>query len=253
MAYSGDMQTPAVSEPAIEQLGLGDLVGEIRHRLLINRWVDPDEVSPLLPDGVRPRIGSNGGVVAGCCLIALDGIRPWPASAFVGRSVHAAAHRISIEAGPESEPTSGVYVPMRHTDSRVTVLVGGRIVPGVHQRSTISSSCDTESVAWKVQPAGGSGDDAFAIHAVASRRDSTEARSEVADIVIGSYLGLSPNRRDCLEGADMQPFNLRAETVSLTELSSAFLEQFSSAEEADTLLMTNVGVTWRRVPVEVDA
>ncbi len=249
MAYSGGMQTPAVSEPGAAQLGLGDLVGVIRHRLLINCWVDPDEVAPLLPDGVRPRIGSNGGVVVGCCLIALDDIRPWPVPAFVGRSVRAAAHRIAIETGPESEPTGGVYVPMRHTDSRLTVMVGGRIFPGVHQRSTMSSSCDAQSVAWEVRPADGSGDDAFAIQVAASRLDSTNARSEVADIVIGTFLGLSPNRRGCLEGADMQPFDLRAETVSLTELSSAFLEQFSSATEADTLLMTGVGVTWRRVPV----
>ncbi len=49
----------------------------------------------------------------------------------------------------------------------------------------------------------------------------------------------------------MQPFDLRADSVELVDLSSAFLEGFSSAHEADSLLMTDVGVTWRRASAEL--
>lgn len=69
--------------------------------------------------------------------------------------------------------------------------------------------------------------------------------------MIGTYLGLSPDHRGLLEGAEMQPFDLNAESITLTDLSSEFLDRFSSAQEADTLLMTNVGVTWRRTSADL--
>lgn len=54
------------------------MVGTIRHRLLVNSWLDPDEISPLLPEGIRPHVGANGGVVAGCCLIEIAAQRLSP-------------------------------------------------------------------------------------------------------------------------------------------------------------------------------
>jgi hypothetical protein len=56
----------------------GDIVGKIKRRLLVNTWVDPDEAARHLPDGVRPHLGTNGGVVVGCCMIEIESARPWP-------------------------------------------------------------------------------------------------------------------------------------------------------------------------------
>ncbi len=162
-------------------IGIGDLVGTIRHRLLVNRWVDPAEVEPMLPEGVRPRLGSNGGVVVGCCLIAIDSIRPWPVPAVLGTSVKAAAHRISVETGPKSNPANAVYVPLRHTDSRTTVAAGGRIFPGVHQRSDVSVSESGDSISWRLEPVTGGGDQSFAIAAQVSTSDAVVADSEEAE------------------------------------------------------------------------
>lgn len=225
---------------------LGQLVGTIRHRLLINRLVDPAEVAPRLPGNVRPYVTSTGGVVVGCCLIAIGSARPWPAPSFVGPTIRAAAHRISVEAGPPGSPTSAVYVPMRHSDSVPTVTIGGRLFPGVHQRSEIDVTYADEFVSWNVRGRGGDADDGFGISAQASRVGAKPASSEVAEVVIGTYLGISPNHRGQLEGAQMRPADLAAEEVELTHLASDFLDSFSTAEKAPTLLMTEVDVTWSR-------
>lgn len=82
----------------------GDVVGHIRRRLLLNEWVDPDEVKAHLPTGIRPHVGSNGGVVVGCCMIEIDSARPWPLPRSVGVGIRAAAHRISVEVGSEHQP-----------------------------------------------------------------------------------------------------------------------------------------------------
>ena len=222
-----------------------DIVGTIRHRLLINSLADPAEVAPHLPPGVRPHISSSGGVVVGCCLIAIDSARPWPLPEMVGVTIRAVAHRISAEVGPKDAPQRSVYVPCRHTDNRPAVAVGGRLFPGVHRPAEITIEESTNLLSWSVS--GRDSDVGFNIAVEADIANAPDARTEVAEIVIGTVLGVSPaHSAGSIEGADMCPENTDAKTVKLRSLSSSFLESFSTAEPAETLLMTNVGVTWRR-------
>jgi len=223
----------------------GDLVGVIRHRLLINQLVDPAEVAPRLPAGMKPHVSSSGGVVVGCCLLGIEAARPWPTPASMGGTVQAAAHRISAEVtSHDGESTRVVYVPCRHTNGLLPVLTGGRIFPGVHQRADIDVSVSPEQVAWSVQ--GRRSEMPFDIAAVADRRGASVANSEVADIVLGTVVGLSPGHRSgSIETAELRPANQSAERVELISLQSDFLASFKTAEPADTLLMTDVGVIWR--------
>ncbi len=99
--------------------------GTIRHRLLVNAVVDPDEAASRLPDGVRPHV-TDLGTVVGVCLLEIGAIRPAGVPAAVGTTVRAAAHRISVEWDSRSGASvTGVYVPVRHTDSRLAVVVAG--------------------------------------------------------------------------------------------------------------------------------
>ena len=224
---------------------MGDIVGTIRRRLLVNSWVDPAEVAPLLPDRVRPHLGTTGGVVVGCCMIEIESARPWPVPRRLGVNIRAAAHRISVEIGPSDAPMLAVYVPVRHTDSKPAVLAGGRVFPGVHEQSTVVLSSDATELSWKVTSRAG-GSDGFDIAASVSLEHATAARSEVADIVVGTVLGLSPGRRvDGVEAVEMRVRHTHAEIVELTNLESDFLEGFSTGVPADSLLMTDVDVTWR--------
>ncbi len=235
------MAVPAPPRP-------GQLVGTIRHRLLINRLADPDEVAPRLPDGLRPHVTSSDGVVVGCCLIAVESMRPWPAPAAVGLPIRAAAHRISVEVDSGEEWSRAVYVPCRHADGLLPVLAGGRLFPGVHRRADIEIARDSNRLAWSISGrTAGSSAERFDITVEADLRSAVDTTSEVADVVIGTVLGLSPGHRDAtIEAVDMCPTNTRAQRVELISLQSDFLNGFRSARGAETLLMTDVDVMWRR-------
>ncbi len=224
---------------------IGDITGIITRRLLVNSWVDPDEAAAHLPHGLRPHVASNGGVVAGCCMLEISAARPWPVLHQAGITIRAAAHRISVETGPTDDPTLGVYVPVRHTDSRPARWAGGRAFPGVHLTAAVDVQTDDRTLSWTV--ASRTASDRFGISTTASLDGADASESEVAKIVIGTTLGLSPNRRgDRLEAVEMVPATSAAQRVELHELESAFLDDFDSAVATDTLLMTDVHVTWKR-------
>ena len=225
---------------------VGDIIGTIQRRLLVNSWVDPDEVARHLPAGLRPHVGSTGGVIVGCCMIEIADIRPWPLPAVVGVNVRAAAHRISIEVGPEDSPTMAVYVPGRNTDSKMAILAGGRVFPGVHKQSHVDVVDTPDELGWSIRN-DSTADSTFDIVANADLSNAAPATSEVADIVIGTTLGLSPGHRpDDLEAVQMLTASSDAKIVALPNLESSFIGGFSSAVETDTLLMSNVDVIWRK-------
>lgn len=222
---------------------LGGITGVVRRRLLINTLADPAEVAPRLPNGIRPHVGDSGGVVVGCCLIEIDDARPSPLPAIAGLSIRAAAHRISVDVGPVDSPTRAVYVPLRHTDSGMAVAVGGRLFPGVHARADVEIDAGAESLTWRVHSPESRD---FDIGVTAEIAQPVPATSEVAEIVIGTELGLSPGRGTQMESVRMAMANQDADAVTIVDLDSAFLAGFRTAVPAETLLMRDVGVRWRR-------
>ena len=90
-----------------------ELVGRIERRILLDHVLAPDVVARHLPAGFTPRL-LDGHAVVGVCLIRLVEMRPPGLPAALGRTVEAAAHRISV-VGPGGEP--GVVVPRRDTSS----------------------------------------------------------------------------------------------------------------------------------------
>lgn len=202
--------------------------------------------STLVSNELRPHVGTNGGVVTGCCMIEIEAARPWPLPRIAGMTLRAAAHRISVEVGPPEQPTLAVYVPVRHTDSRPALLAGGRVFPGVHVLAHVDVTADDNTLDWTVANTAANGD-RFGIKAAASLTGADAVGSEVADIVIGTTLGLSPGRRpNRIEAVDMCPARTTAQIVELSTLDSEFLSSFHSAVGAETLLMSDVDVTWKR-------
>lgn len=223
------------------------MIGRIRRRLLVNEWADPAEVLPHLPRGMRPHVGSNGGVVVGCCMIEIESARPWPFPSRFGVGIRAAAHRISVEVGPKHQPTLAVWVPVRHTDSKAAVLAGGRVFPGVHATADVAIRADARFLRWTIS-GGPHESGAFDIEACARVERTNDASSEVADIVIGTALGLSPGRQAGeIEAIEMNPSHCRSRIVELANLESDFMSGFTSAMPAETLLMNDVDVTWHPV------
>lgn len=108
------------------------LAAVIRRRVLINYRVDPVVVRPLLPRGLRPKLIDDS-AVAGICLLCTEALRPIWLRTPIGWASEGAAHRIAVEWDSDDGPRHGVYIPVRHSASRLPVVVGGRLYPGSHR------------------------------------------------------------------------------------------------------------------------
>jgi hypothetical protein len=213
---------------------------------LINALVDPDEAARHLPPGLRPHT-LDGGTVVGCCLLELEDLRPALAPSATGFTLRAAAHRISAEwaGATETRPEIGVYVPMRHTDSRLAVLAGGRVFPGVHERAQIGLDTSDTAIRWRVDAPDAA---RFGLRVVASTCAPVSSPSEtIGYTCLTATLGLSPGLRGRIEGIRMEPAHREARRVRLESLASNFLDSFVSAQLAPCYLMTDVDVTWAPV------
>lgn len=95
----------------------------------MNFRADPEVVGRLLPAPFRPKL-HGGHALVGICLIRLEAMRPtgWPA--WCGVSSENAAHRIAVEWTEGETSRTGVFIPRRHTGSRLNQLAGGRLFPG---------------------------------------------------------------------------------------------------------------------------
>jgi hypothetical protein len=114
---------------------LTDVEGTIDRRLLVNFRVDPDIAARVVPQPFRVDT-SHGVAIAGICLIRLTELRPRRLPRAVGLTSESAAHRFAVRWDAEARDDGhGVYIPRRDTDSRLSVLLGGRLFPGDHSRA----------------------------------------------------------------------------------------------------------------------
>ncbi|MGL6235496.1 MAG: DUF2071 domain-containing protein [Segniliparus sp.] len=227
-----------------------EIRGHIKRRLLVNLVADPDEVRPRLPAGLRPH-ATDAGVVVGCCLLRFDQVRPRPLPGLLGLGFQAAAHRISVEWETESGATAvGVYVPLRHTDSRVVPLVGGRAFPGVHERADIRHVQSADRIDWTVEAHGA--DRSFDI-AVRTRihagAEPVDLCDQIAGACVNANIGFSPGHNGALEGVRMVPNRREAREVAVEALESSFLAGFASARPAPSYLIEDVAVAWAKAPL----
>ncbi|MBA2281180.1 MAG: hypothetical protein M3527_00025 [Actinomycetota bacterium] len=217
--------------------------GTIHRRLLINALVDPDEAAHHLPGGLRPHVSGEGTVV-GCCLLSIDSIRPAGIPARFGSRLRAAAHRISVEWDDDAGTSVGVYVPVRHTDSRPARMLGGRWFPGVHRRATIEVAENEQCLDWLVEPQEDA--DRFGIHVAASIPSTAPVSpgEPIGGTCLAAAVGLSPDHRGVLEAARMDPDHRVAQLVEIDRIDSQFLAGFVSARPAPSYLMRDVDVRW---------
>lgn len=108
---------------------LGPLDSVIERRLLVNYRIDPAWLTALLPSPFRPQL-QRGFAVGGVCLLRLGGLRPSGMPRVLGITTENMAHRFAVEWDDEGGTRSGVFVPRRHTSSRLAAWAGGRMFPG---------------------------------------------------------------------------------------------------------------------------
>jgi hypothetical protein len=229
--------------------------GEIERRLLVNYRVDPDALRRVLPERFRPQLVDGAGV-AGICLIRLGGLRPRFVPAALGLTTENAAHRIAVEWDGPHGLESGVYIPRRDTDSRLTVLLGGRAFPGVHSRArfTVAESDDDVRVALR----SADGDVEVDVHVAVEPELSGSAL--FTDVTTASRffeqgaVGWSPARAAGeVEGVRLDTTAWRVEPGRILSVRSSYFSDPAvfppgSAEPDSALVMRRVPVRWAALP-----
>ncbi len=238
--------------PRARRYLLPPLAATIERRLLISYRLDADVAQSLLPDGLRPHL-VDGSAVSGICLLRLGSFRPAFIRSEVGWGAENAAHRIAVqwdEPG-SAEPRSGVYIPIRHSASRVPVLAGGRLFPGVHRHARF----DVQESSHRLQ-VGLSAPDVEVRADVEVVPDAAWSSSLFADVSAASdfyragAVGWSPShgsaRRPVFDGLELKTDAWAVSAGRVRSLRSSFFDALpaGSAEPDSVLVMRDVPLRW---------
>lgn len=223
------------------------MVATIERRLLVNYCLDPDVARSMLPVGVRPQI-VNDSAVAGVCLIRLHHLRPAILRRLeVGHTSENAAHRIAVEWDAADGPHTGVYIPRRHSSSRLVRLVGGRIFPGTHAAARVHSAASEHRI-----EVGFDADDLH-IRVGVDPEPDTDFDSELFDSLTAASEffrkdaeGWSPRRSGSLEGLRLDTDSWTVTHAGSPEVESSFFDALPAGAAVldHVLLMRGVRARW---------
>lgn len=225
--------------------------GVIERRILTNFHIDPDVLASLLPAPFRPKTVNSHGI-GGICMIRLRDIRPRYVPAFLGVSSENAAHRFAVEWDDDGDTREGVYIPRRDTSSKLSVLVGGRLFPGVHHLAhfTVEETQRTFAVSLR------SADDETHVSVSGEVTDRLPESSvfqslrEVSDFFEAGSLGYSSTSRPgSFDGLELRVEEWAVEPLAVSAVSSSFFEDehrfpAGSMEFDCALLMRDIDHEW---------
>ena len=122
---------------------LDTIHGTIDRRLLLNYRIAPEVLQKVLPAPYRPETFAGWGV-GGICMIRFRELRPRLIPSWLGLNSENAAHRFAVEWNQDGQQMEGVYIPRRDTNSGFNKAFGGKVFPGIFNRSTFKVS-ETET------------------------------------------------------------------------------------------------------------
>ncbi|NYD75779.1 DUF2071 domain-containing protein [Leifsonia soli] len=229
------------------------MAATIERRLLVNYRIDPRVAQEMLPRGLRPQL-VRGNALAGVCLIRLGGFRPQWFSPKIGHRSESAAHRIAVEWDGPGGVRTGVYIPRRHSASRLAQLAGGRVFPGVHEHAVVTSVESSTHLNVKVEAA-----DIYVdvdVDVVPPERFQSGMFTDLtaaSEFFRKDAVGWSPTRDGRLEALRLDTDAWRVEPGVATRVESSFFDVLpvEAAELDHVLIMRGVPVVWSS-PVEVD-
>jgi hypothetical protein len=114
---------------------LDTIRGVISRRVLLNYRIEPDVLQRALPAPFRPKLYRGSGI-GGVCMIRFKELRPRFLPSWMGLGSENAAHRVAVEWDEDGAQREGVFIPRRDTNSWFNKVFGGRVFPGIFNRST---------------------------------------------------------------------------------------------------------------------
>lgn len=223
----------------------------IERRLLVNFGADPTVVQALLPAGFRPALVRDAAVV-GICILRLANVRPTGTRVPFGVRSESAAHRMAVEWDADDGTTAlGVYVPRRDTSSRLSSLLGGRVLAGVLRHADISVEERRGHLSVHVD-----GEDGLRLEVVA-RETSTWSSGLFASVEEASAffhegcVAYSPNpRHQAIDGVQLDSTAWIGSPMEVMRLHSSVLSDThlfptGSLVYDSALIVRDVRATWR--------
>ncbi len=234
---------------------LDTIHGIIDRRVLLNYRLDPDALAHVLPPPFRPKLYAGHGV-GGVCMIRFKELRPSFLPPWLGLGSENAAHRIAVEWPQDGDLHEGVFIPRRDTNSWLNKTLGGRVFPGIFQRSRFVSHDTDTAVSLRIIRADGGTEIAFAGHLT----DSLPATSlfPTLEAAAGFFslgaTGYSATHADGhYHGMELHSLNWTVSPLAIDEAQSSFFNdtrRFPSGTAVldSALLMRGIAHQWRSRP-----
>lgn len=223
------------------------LEGVIERRLLITYRLDPAIARTLLPTGLRPQL-VGGSAVAGICMIRLGQLRPGWLPPGTGWRFENAAHRIAVEWNEGDRPHAGVYIPERHSASRIPVVVGGRFFPGVHHHARIHTQETPEHI--RVRLAAPHTTVAADVRVTDDWSSSLfPTLEDASEFFRHGNVGWSPARnRHSLEGLQLRALDWRVTAGVPLHIASSYFDALPrrAATLDNVLVMRDIPIQWTK-------
>jgi len=234
---------------------LDSIHGIIDRRVLLNYRIEPAVLQRVLPPPFKPKLFGDHGV-GGVCMIRFKHLRPRSVPAWLGVNSENAAHRIAVEWVQDGERREGVFIPRRDTNSWFNKTFGGRVFPGIFQRSRFEPRESDTSVALRIVRADGELELCFAGHVAdglprTSIFPSVEAAAEFFSL---GATGYSATRTEGhYHGMELRSLDWKVTPMAIDEARSRFFddrERFppGSAELDCALLMRGIQHEWHSRP-----
>jgi hypothetical protein len=233
---------------------LPTIQGTIRRRILVNFRIDPDAMQKQLPSRFRPKL-HNGFAIAGICMIRLEHIRPKLMPEMVGVDSENAAHRVAVLWDEDGRTNEGVFISRRDTNSKLNLLMGGRVFPGEHHESTF----EVEEQGGGINIAMQSLDNVVRVAVEGRLSDQLPSTStfsslaEASSFFEGGAVGYSVTHdQNRLDGLRLKTREWRVEPLAVDKVFSSYFSDETkfprhSVEFDHALIMRNMAHEWQTV------
>jgi hypothetical protein len=222
----------------------------IERRLLVSYRIDPGRVEALLPRPFRPQL-VNGHAVGGVCFIRMSSLRPAGLPRVAGLVTENVAHRFAVEWDDAEGSHTGVYVPRRDTNSRITAALGASIFPGAYHYARFHVTESAEVIRIDVQ----SHDREVSLSVAAApaawlASGLFTSLDEATGFFRGGATGFSPSSASgCLDGVRLHSNDWSARPMSVAAMTSSLFDDAAifpagSCVLDSALLMANITARW---------
>jgi hypothetical protein len=234
---------------------LDTIQGVIARRVLLNYRIDPSVLAQVIPAPFRPKL-YRGHAIAGVCMIRFRDLRPQFMPSWSGMTSENAAHRVAVEWDEDGEPREGVFIPRRDTNSPFNHALGGRVFPGIFNRSTFDVRDAQGAVTVRIIRADGGEEIAFSARP-ADRLPTSSIFPSVAEAAgffsMGATGYSATHREGHYHGMELKSLSWSIEPLEVEHARSCFFDDTTrfprgSAELDCALIMRDIDHEWHSRP-----